>query len=284
MNLDLPTGWAPEWPARGVGAWMSHRLGGCSRYPFDSLNVGAAVGDDLHAVRWNRERFQRSLGVAVPVFLKQVHGAQVVKLNARDTLAGPSGAMHEADAAVTCELGLACVVQVADCLPVLFAAPQGRAVGAAHAGWRGLALGVLEATLHKVCQLADCQAAEVDVWLGPCIGPRHFDVGEEVLQALGGIESSGKSAASTSRLSFMSGCHTLCTTLPQGFRPGSQPGKYKADLPALARSRLAHAGLEPSRMYGGQWCTYEDRSRFFSFRRDGVTGRLAAAIWRTSPF
>jgi YfiH family protein len=114
----------------------------------------------------------------VPVFLKQVHGVNVVRLTAND-LAEANGLMasHEADAAVTTEPGIACTVQVADCLPVLFAAPQGRAVGAAHAGWRGLAAGVLEATLQEICALAACEPSQVQAWLGPCIGPRHFEVG-----------------------------------------------------------------------------------------------------------
>jgi YfiH family protein len=275
MKVDLPTGWAPEWPVSGVGAWMSHRLGGCSAHPFDSLNLGAAVGDDPQAVGLNRQRFQHALGGAVPVFLKQVHGVRVLTLNAGDAAAeGHLESIHEADAAVTSDQGVACVIQVADCLPVLFAGPQGRAVGAAHAGWRGLALGVLEATLKQVCELACCQAAEIDAWLGPCIGPRWFEVGNEVLEALSPMESAFM------RPDLEWPPDNSWGHLPQGFKPGIKPGKYGADLPALARARLVRAGLEPARVYGGQWCTYEDRSRFFSFRRDGITGRLAAAIWR----
>lgn len=248
----VDTGWQPVWAALGVGAWMSTRGGGSSRPPYDSLNLGTEVGDEPLAVQANRQRFEAALGGAVPVFLKQVHGTRVVHLQAEHLrLATPL----EADAAVCTEPGLACTVQVADCLPVLFAAPRGGAVGAAHAGWRGLAAGVLEATVARVCALAGCGPGEVHAWLGPCIGPRCFEVGDEVRAAFHAAP-------------------------PACFTPGALPGKHLADLCALARWRLQEAGLRPGQIEGGGWCTVEDPSRFFSFRRDRVTGRLAAAIWR----
>ncbi|WP_419186945.1 polyphenol oxidase family protein, partial [Azohydromonas sediminis] len=141
----------PAWDVDGVGALMTTRAGGVSRPPWDTLNVGTAVGDDPAAVAENRRRFERALGVR-PVYLRQVHGAGVVTVTADDGVGDPP----EADGAVTDRFGVACVVQVADCLPVLFAAPHGRAVGAAHAGWRGLAAGVVERTLERVCALAGC--------------------------------------------------------------------------------------------------------------------------------
>jgi YfiH family protein len=256
MPTDHSTGWAPQWPVSGVGAWMSHRLGGCSPTPFDSLNLGAAVGDDPNAVLANRSRFQAALQGAVPVFMRQVHGVNVVRLGLGDLRHTQDLTLpHEADGAVTNELGIACTVQVADCLPVLFAAPQGRAVGAAHAGWRGLAAGVLEATLREICALAACEPAEVQAWMGPCIGPRQFEVGQDVRDAF--------------------------SQAPDEYFVAQAMGhRYMADLPALARWRLGHAGVSSAQVHGGTWCTVENPSRFFSFRRDRVTGRQAAAIWR----
>lgn len=234
----------------GVGALMTTRRGGVSAAPYDSLNLGAAVGDAAEAVAANRERLATTCG-ARPVFLRQVHGVRVVRVGAADAGAPPC----EADASVTTEAGVACTVLVADCLPVLFAAPHGRAVAAAHAGWRGLAGGVLEATLGEVCALASCQPGDVDLWLGACIGPQQFEVGADVLDAFGAAPD-GRSSR---------------------FRPGARPGKWLADLSGLARDRLRAAGVRS--IHGGGHCTVENASRFFSFRRDGVTGRLAAAIW-----
>jgi polyphenol oxidase len=242
----------PGWQAPGVGALMTTRHGGVSQGPFESLNLRDGLGDDPQAVRQNKALLHGAIG-AQPVFLNQVHGAQVVRLFEAD--AAPDAPVHTADASVTTEPGVACTAQVADCLPVLFAAPNARAVGAAHAGWRGLALGVLEATLASVCELADCAPAELKVWLGACIGPRQFEVGPDVLEAFG--------ASTTGDDSELFVHHT--------------PGKWLANLPQLARARLRAAGVQA--ISGGEWCTVEDSSRFFSFRRDRVTGRMAAAIW-----
>lgn len=242
----------PPWRAKGVGAVMTTRRGGCSAGAFDSMNLRDGLGDDAQAVARNQARLAESIGVA-PVWLNQVHGRRVVRLTATDT--APDAPRHAADACVTTERGLACAIQVADCMPVLFAAPG--AVGAAHAGWRGLASGVLEATLGAVCEAAGCAPGQVEVWLGPCIGPQRFEVGADVLQAFG-ADSAGAPA--------------------RRFIP-DRPGKWLADLPGLARDRLQQRGV--ASIEGGVWCTATDASRFFSFRRDGVTGRMAAAVWLT---
>jgi YfiH family protein len=244
-----------DWAAApGVGACMSTRLGGVSAAPWDSLNLGSSVGDDPDAVRENRRRFTAITG-AHPVWLHQVHGTRVVRLSPAHVDAAPL----QADAAWTDEPGLACTIQVADCMPVLFAAPHGRAVAAAHAGWRGLAGGVLEATLQALCAGAACTSADIVAWLGPCIGPRRFEVGPDVVQAF---------ANTAAR--FDTACFVARDTAAVGTR-------WLADLPRLARHRLHTAGVR--QVSGGEWCTVEDRSRFFSYRRDGLTGRLAAAVW-----
>jgi hypothetical protein len=229
---------------------MTTRAGGISAVPFDSLNLRAAIGDDPLAVEHNQRVVAQAIG-ATPVYLNQVHGHAVVRLTSADVSA--HAPVHDADASVTTEPGIACAAQVADCLPVLFAAPGGRAVGAAHAGWRGLALGVLEATLAEVCEAAACAPGEVSAWLGPCIGPTAFEVGPEVAHAFGAGPDSPH------------------------FKPHT-PGKWLADLPGLARDRLGALGVGQSG--GGRWCSVGEPSRFFSFRRDRVTGRMAALVWR----
>jgi hypothetical protein len=191
---------------------------------------------------------------AAPVFLRQVHGARVVRIDAAD--AAPGAPIHEADAAVTSASGIACVVQAADCLPVLLAAPGARAVAAAHAGWRGLAAGVVRAAVEAVCAAGSCRPGELVAWLGPCIGPAAFEVGADVLDAFAASPAAG----------------------PDGTRFRPRGGaKWLADLAGLARDQLALAGV--AEVSGGAWCTVADASRFFSFRRDGVTGRMAGAVW-----
>jgi len=244
----------PDWRVAGVGALMTTRSGGSSRGPYATMNVGAAVGDDVAAVTANRALLGEAMGAA-PVFLRQVHGTRVVRVGVAD--AAPGAPIHEADAVVTSEAGVACVVQAADCLPVLLAAPDGRAVAAAHAGWRGLSAGVVEFALDALCRAGRCAPGDVVAWLGACIGPDAFEVGEDVLIAFGAAERH------------------------QGARAGrfraKGGAKWHADLPGLARDRLAAAGV--GRISGGAWCTVTDASRFFSYRRDGVTGRMAAAVW-----
>jgi YfiH family protein len=247
---------APQWPLpAGVQAWCSEREGGVSAAPYDTLNLGDHVGDDPLAVAENRRRFAQRLQ-AHPVFLKQVHGTGVVRLSA----ATPDGT--EADACWTTEAGVACTIMVADCLPVLLSDPAGHVVGAAHCGWRGLAgeqgAGVLQALWSAMAPHAG-KPGEMLAWLGPCIGPRAFEVGPEVRAAF--VDPHPQAAS--------------C------FR--SQPGgKYLADLQALARRRLAALGITSVQGNDGSdaWCTVTASSRFFSHRRDRVSGRLAAAIWR----
>jgi len=245
---------APDWRVAGVEALMTTRSGGVSRGPYAAMNVGVAVGDDAGAVTANRALLGEAMGAA-PVFLRQVHGTRVVRVGVAD--AAPGAPIHEADAVVTSEAGVACAVQAADCLPVLLAAPDGRAVAAAHAGWRGLSAGVVEAAIEALCQVGQCGPGDVVAWLGACIGPEAFEVGEDVLIAFGAIPA--HDGARAGRFQAKGGA------------------KWHADLPGLARDRLAAAGV--GRISGGAWCTVSDPSRFFSYRRDGVTGRMAAAVW-----
>jgi YfiH family protein len=244
-----PNDWlVPDWLDSRIGALMTTRSGGFSAAPFDTLNLREGIGDDPAAVARNQALLAEAMG-ATPVWLDQVHGVRVVRLTA-EMATQPKPV---ADGVITTERGLACVVQTADCLPVLFAAPAGAGVGAAHAGWRGLAAGVLEATVEALCDAARCTPADIDAWLGPCIGPRRFEVGADVLQAFG-------SAADD----------------PARFMPHA-PGKWMANLHLLARDRLQAAGV--IRIQADATCTVEDAARFFSYRRDHVTGRMAAAVW-----
>ena len=258
----------PDWPApTGISALMSTRQSGSSKPPFDSLNLRPpALGDDPAgaadapaAVLANQQRFAAALGAA-PVWLHQVHGAQVLRL-----LPGhlrPGAALPEADASISTTPGLACTVLVADCLPVLFCTQDGLAVGAAHAGWRGLAAGVLDNTVAALCQAAGCTPDQLLAWLGPCIGPQVFEVGADVLQAFGAdplVDEPNRADP------------LFC---PSPRADGS--ARWRADLAGLARRRLVALGV--GQISGGGWCTVADPSRFFSFRRDGRTGRMAAAI------
>jgi len=248
---------APAWCVAEVGALMTTRAGGVSRGRHATMNVGDAVGDDGDDVAANRRLLAEAIGTQ-PVYLRQVHGTRVVRVDAADAAAGAG--VHAADAVVTTASGVACVVPAADCLPVLLAAPHGRAVGAAHAGWRGLAGGVVEAAVDAVAAAARCAPGELVAWLGACIGPDAFEVGGDVLDAFG--VPRGGDANATAR-----------------FRAKGS-GKWLADLAGLARDRLVAAGVRD--VSGGGWCTVSDEARFFSYRRDGKTGRMAAAIWIAS--
>ena len=258
-GLPMPGLLTPDWPLpAGVRALCTTRAGGVSAPPFDSFNLGDHVRDDPAQVAANRRRLAGLTAPAQPVFLQQVHGTRVLRLQADAAhIAASQGA--EADACLTTEPGVACTIMVADCLPVLFAHASGRAVAAAHAGWRGLAGGVLEATVQALQQAAGPGA--ISAWLGPCIGPAAFEVGDEVREAFGPDEAV--------RACFQ----------PQG------PGKWLADLPALARIRLQQAGVADLHGNDGTpgWCTVTQASVFFSHRRDaarlGSTGRMAACIW-----
>lgn len=237
----------PDWPApMTIGALSTTRMGGGSQAPFDHLNLGDHVGDDPQAVTANRLLLQQALGAGVRCqWLNQVHGAKVARLDR-------VGPVPDADAAVTQKPGIACLVMTADCLPVLFCDRQGTRVAAAHAGWRGLAGGVLEATLEALAVPAD----QLLCWLGPAIGPRAFEVGAEVKQQFCRQQPEAESA----------------------FVPYDRlRNSWLADIYQLARLRLARAGI--TAIYGGQACTFTDRERFFSYRRDGQTGRMASLIW-----
>lgn len=253
--LPAADGFVPDWPAPpGVRAVFTTRVGGVSVAPFDSFNLGEHVRDEPLAVAANRERLAAFTAPARPVFLQQVHGTKVVHLNP-DTFNG-----IEADGCVVVGRGVAATIMVADCLPVLFTHTSGTTVAAAHAGWRGLASGVLPATVQALREAGG--EGEVMAWLGPCIGPQAFEVGAEVCDAFVALDPDA-----------------VAHFWPSG------KGKFLADLPALARRSLQSVGV--TNLHGNDgseaWCTVADASRFFSHRRDaarlGSTGRMAACIW-----
>ncbi|MCU0841883.1 MAG: peptidoglycan editing factor PgeF [Thiobacillaceae bacterium] len=247
----MPPDWIrPDWPApANVRARVTTRAGGVSKPPYDSLNPAAHVGDAPEDVAENRRILRAGLP-AEPLWLTQVHGVAVAD-------ADHDAPGVEADAALARSPGRVCAVLTADCLPVLFCDQSGTVVAAAHAGWRGLAAGVLEATVRAMA----VTPSHVLVWLGPAIGPEAFEVGEEVRQAF--IEQNPLAAVA--------------------FRPAlpgtldEAPRKWLADLYVLARVRLAALGVE--QVHGGGECTYTDAARFYSYRRDGRTGRMAALVW-----
>lgn len=233
----------PDWPAPPrVKALVTTRHGGVSRGPYASLNLGTRVGDDPHAVSENRARLSALLP-SEPRWLQQVHGVDVVQ-------ADHAPAESTGDAAFTRVAGIVCAVQIADCLPVLFCDRAGTRVASAHAGWRGLSAGVLEQTVSSL----DVPPDELMAWLGPAIGPQRFEVGADVFDRFAADDP----AASTA------------------FEP-LRDGKWLADLYALARRRLSHVGV--TAIFGGGLCTFSDPVRFFSHRRDRVTGRHGAFIW-----
>lgn len=250
MALTTPNWIAPD----AVQARYSTRLGGVSNPPYASLNLGDHVGDDGQSVLRNRQIVREWLP-ANPIWLRQVHGTRVSTPASRIEFAG---AEIEADAAVSNAPNEVLAVMTADCLPVLFTTKQGNAIGVAHAGWRGLCAGVLECTIAELLKLAPEQGPEdVLVWLGPAIGPDSFEVGENVRSAF--MQAQGME-------------------FPDTFIPiVGRPGKYWANLYLLARHRLAALGVVC--IDGGVECTYRDKDRFFSYRRNGETGRFASFIW-----
>lgn len=233
----------PAWPVpANVRALQTFRTGGCSMAPWDSFNLGDHVGDDAAHVATNRAAL-RALLPAEPLWLQQVHGSAAVDADfAANSLV--------ADAAVARQPGRVCTVMTADCLPVLFCDRAGTVVAAAHAGWRGLVAGVLEATVNQMA----VPAGELLVWLGPAIGPKCFEVGDEVRAAFVALDPAAAIA----------------------FAPHAS-GKWLADIYTLARQRLQAAGV--GAISGGDFCTVSEADRFFSYRRDGVTGRMASLIW-----
>jgi YfiH family protein len=237
----------PDWPAPDrVRAAVSTRLGGVSGGAYTGFNLGAHVGDDPSAVADNRALLARHLGLSqAPCWLEQVHGVDVVELEAA------VGATPTADASVGRTADHVCAVLTADCLPVLLTDERGSVVAAAHAGWRGLAAGVLENTVQAMQGAPE----QLMAWLGPAIGPDAFEVGAEVRAAF---------------VSDDAGCRGC-------FREARRPGHFLADIFGLARRRLARAGV--SGVYGGGLCTASDETRFFSYRRDATCGRMASLIW-----
>lgn len=248
MELILPQ-WGIKLPA--IGSLATTRACGISSGPYDDgcrgngLNLGLHVGDAIENVQQNRAQIRRHLP-AEPTWLTQVHGTVVVDAaNANDA--------PEADASFTMKPGVVCAIMTADCLPVLLADKAGRVVGAAHAGWRGLANGILQNT---VTHMQNAGADDLVAWLGPAIGPKQFEVGEDVLQAFTAVDPSAATAFN---------------------KIGDRPGKYLADIYQLATDILLRAGV--ASVSGGNFCTVSDPRRFYSFRRDGTTGRMASLIW-----
>ena len=266
----------PNWPAPAhVHALMTTRTGGVSAAPYDSFNLGDHVGDQAVDVTANRQLLQSELDTSLrvkPVFLKQVHGTQVVDVNTQT----PDGTV--ADACITAQTGVACTIMVADCLPVLLTDLEGRFVAAAHAGWRGLAEGVLEQVYKHFLSVAgvnnDKSAIKIIAWLGPCIGPTTFEVGAEVKAAM---EAKLPQAANLFEPVLGNIHHDM---------PNDASAKWLCNLSGLARLQLQQLGV--TNIYGNDgsaaWCTFSQSSRVFSHRRDsavlGSTGRMAACIWR----
>jgi YfiH family protein len=234
----------PDWSApANVKALQTTRHGGISSAPYDTLNLGLHVNDDPVRVSRNRQSLSPFMP-SEPVWLEQVHGTVVANADAADCRV-------VADACIARQRGSVCVVMTADCLPVLLCDEAGTVVGAAHAGWKGLAAGVIEATV-KAMEVAP---QKIMAWLGPAIGPHAFEVGSDV------------------RATFMA--HDV--TASEAFTVHGEPGKYHADIYQLARQRLQALGI--TRIHGGTLCTYQQKDKFFSYRRDGVTGRMGTFIW-----
>lgn len=242
---------AADWPApAGVVAFTTLRDGdGVSRSPFDAFNLGARCGDEPAAVAENRSRLIRHRALpSPPHWLRQVHGTEVARF---DRMAADAEIEPEADAAVTSEPGAVLAILTADCLPVVFASDDGGEIAAAHAGWRGLAAGVLERTVEAM----RTPASRILAWMGPAAGPQAYEIGEEVFEAFVSADRGAESAFAATR-----------------------PGHWHVDLYALARRRLRAAGVE--RIHGGGLCTISDPERFYSHRRDRRTGRMATLVYR----
>lgn len=246
--MNLPPDWiVPDWPApANIRALITTRNGGASSGAFASFNLGLRAGDAPQAVAENRARLRRLLPQE-PKWLRQIHGADVVSA---DEVSAPPAA----DAGIARQAGTVCAIMIADCLPVLLTDRAGTMVGAAHAGWRGLAGGVIGNTVSAMRE-AGADAGELIAYLGPAIGPAAFEVGADVHDAF------------VSR--YPEAAHA--------FQP-HRPQKWLADLFMLARQALNRAGV--GAIYGGGMCTFSDPARFFSYRRDKTTGRMAALIWK----
>jgi len=234
----------PNWNApKQVKAFASTRIGGCSKSPYEGLNLGMHVGDDPILVQSNRDLLQQQTEMpTAPVWLNQTHSTVVLEV------AQPTKDVLNADGVITSSPNVVCSAMTADCLPVLITNTQGTQVAAVHAGWRGLAGGIVENALTHFSN-------DVMLWLGPAIGPQAFEVGEDVLQAFLDYDSKAATA----------------------FVPGKQQGKWWANMATLTRLRMAKLGID--QVFDSGLCTYQDPQRFYSYRRDGVTGRQATFIW-----
>jgi len=234
----------PNWPApKNVKAFASTRVGGFSSAPYQGLNLGAHVGDDPSIVEKNRDWLAQQANMpSAPIWLNQTHSTVVARVSA------PTTQVLDADGVFTSASNVVCSAMTADCLPVLLTNTQGTQVAAVHAGWRGLANGIVESALELF-------SGEVMAWLGPAIGPQAFEVGEDVLQAF---------------VDFDSQAH-------QAFTPRDVEGKWLADMSKLATQRLNKLGI--TQVFDSGLCTFQDKEDFYSYRRDGVTGRQATFIW-----
>ncbi|WP_273149929.1 peptidoglycan editing factor PgeF [Methylophaga thiooxydans] len=235
----------PDWPAPlNVKAVSTTRQGGFSQAPFDSMNVGTHVGDDASVVKKNRDQLKQLIHLPnSPLWLEQVHGTDVIHTSSWKK-------SSQADAIYSDQPNHVCAIMTADCLPVLFTDRQGTQVAAAHAGWRGLLNGVLENTVSQFTGARE----DILVWLGPAIGPTQFEVGQEVYAAFTAYSQDAK----------------------QAFKVSDQT-HYLADIYLLAKQRLSALGI--TQIYGGDFCTVTEKQRFFSYRRDGITGRMVSLIW-----
>lgn len=243
----------PDWPApTGVCAAVTTRSGGASRGPWASFNLGGHVGDDPAAVQANRASLMAALALPnPPQWLHQVHGAETVA-------AATDGRVRTGDSAWTRRAGVVCAVQSADCLPVLLCNRAGSVVAAVHGGWRGLAAGVIARAVTAMA----VPAGELLAWLGPAICADCYEVGDEVRAAF-------TAAPGVAHGDALAAC----------FAPSGRAGHWRADLPGIARAQLAGLGVPSEAIFGGDLCTFADPERFYSHRRDGVSGRLAALIW-----
>lgn len=242
----------PDWPVpSNIRAAITTRQGGLSEGVYSSFNLGTHVNDDLEKVIANRELLVNQIELKkTPQWLEQVHGNKVVE-------AQDDGRVRTADACFTHQKGLACVVMTADCLPVLICDRQGTRVAAVHCGWRSLAQSILEKTLEKFSSTPE----DLFVYLGPAISKKHFEVGMDVLEAF--FETS-RSAQHTDQIAA-------------SFLPGKRPLHFYADIYALAKADLDSLGIK--NIFGGNACTFEESDTYYSYRRDGVTGRMASLIW-----
>lgn len=239
----------PNWNApKQIQAFTTVRNGGVSQAPFDSFNLGSHVNDNLADVMKNRELLVEKFQLPqMPLFLNQTHSTKVIRLPY-------TGTDLEADAVYTNQPNQVCLIMTADCLPALFVSKDGKEIAAAHAGWRGLCDGVLEATVAEF----ECEPAQISVWLGPAIGPNAFQVGNEVIEQFCAFDPNAEEAF---------------------IEDSSTSGKFLGNLYQIAKQRLNKLGIV--NIFGGDHCTYTEKEHFFSYRRDKQTGRMASLIWRT---